>query len=132
MSKLSDDCSRHDLFLGLAIRNLRRKFPLLTLISSDGSLPFEDCIAERPTNIFGYIPDAILSDGNNSWIVESKSYEDLFSLHTRKQFENWQRVAPYLNSSIYLFVFDVPKGASLPEFIFSFENIIFEIVEIGS
>lgn len=105
MSNFGLDASEHDIFLSLAINAFKTSFGG-ELIRADGTLPFHSHRAPCSPIIEGYRADAIISLGSSLWVIEVKSFEDLNSSHSVKQFEALARVmsdTPFLNVNIFVF-----------------------------
>lgn len=112
MSHYTQDPSRHDLFVSLAIRKLRTDIPGIRVLASHGGLPLVDTLAPNPLNILGYIPDGLLISDESHWVLEVKSFSDLYSAHTRNQMETMLNLVNSTNDvAAFLVVFDVPIDA---------------------
>lgn len=86
MSYFSDDAKIHDFFVGITIKWFQKNFHCSRLIAADGASPFPDTIADSCPTLSGYRPDAIVEVSGDVWLVEVKSFPDIFSIHTAKQF----------------------------------------------
>lgn len=107
MSIFELESPKHDIFVSLAIEAFMNKFGGV-LIYADGRLPLKNHVT-APCPVFnGYRPDAVTACRlNQLWFIEVKSYDDLNSGHTNKQFEIIATMmAENENLYLYLFVFD--------------------------
>jgi hypothetical protein len=96
----------HDLNTALAILDMKKSYPGISLVAADGGFPFEDLIVEDTPVILGYKPDAICSDDHSVKLIEIKSFEDLFSVHSKKQYARISKVLASIDSvdlEIYVF-----------------------------
>lgn len=85
MSNFDLDCPRHDLFVSLAIKSFISEFGG-EIVCADGRLPFPDHKVPHSPILLGYRPDAVIERETQYWLLEVKSYDDLYSPHSRKQY----------------------------------------------
>jgi hypothetical protein len=119
MATFSADSSVHDFFVSVLIRQAAKHFKGAELVWSDGALPLPDCVAEPPPSIDGYKPDAMLAVRSEDLIVvEAKSYADLFSDHSKRQFDILHRhLSVGIIKHIALGVFNIPDELELPVYL---------------
>lgn len=105
MSYLNLDSSEHDTFVSLAINAFLTKNGG-DLVRSDGGLAYREHLRKTPPQFFSYRPDAVVEVNETLWLIEVKSYDDLFSVHSQRQFADIAKLcASYSNINFNLFVF---------------------------
>jgi hypothetical protein len=122
MSYLTMTPSDHDLNTAIAILDMKKNVPELKIISADGGFPFKDIIVPDTPSILGYKPDAICSTEHVTHLIEIKSYADLVSSHSKKQYEIMKKILQNLDSTFFnIYVFG---EGPIP---FQFFNLIFDV-----
>jgi hypothetical protein len=86
MSYVEVDPSTHDVFVSLGINMLQQEHGC-RLVSADGGLPFTSHQAGHPPVLVGYRPDAILSNGAEYFLLESKNFRDVATPHSLIQYK---------------------------------------------
>lgn len=135
MSHFEVEASQHDIFLSLAIN------ALLTskggaLLFTDGGLPFRSHCRSSPPILGSYRPDAVVQSEDKTWIIEVKSYDDLFSTHTAEQLQCIHNLMKHSKDiCLNLFVFGVGhRNVSVPELLLDFvdtERLVINFTELS-
>lgn len=116
MSFLEDSPSEHNKVLSLSINIALKSLKNAKLVQADGGLVFSDQVVPPSKSILSYRPDALIETSVFTWILEVKTYEDLFSSHSSEQFRKMNSICEGLPSwRILLTIFKAPKPpASVP------------------
>ena len=85
MSRLEKSVSSHDMFVGIALRVFLSKFGG-DVVEVDGRVITQEHVRPFTSVVLGYRPDAVIQLNEESWMIEAKSLDDLYSAHSRKQY----------------------------------------------
>ena len=128
MSFYTEFPNEHDLNTALAILDMKKGHSELQLVAADGGYPFKDIIVPDTPIILGYKPDAICSNYEVVHLLETKSFNDLTSAHSKKQYKIINSVMSNIPSSFFnLYVFG--RGNIPYHFIYDhFESLLEKVV----